>query len=286
MKRFVANLSSFARLSPPVPTVRVGNLGFANQPRHVAQVAQALRESGILKISLQFTDDTSQYLHNMLLSLHKHHGHGLPITHSASHGWFWDVRPNPITFQSQNYQARSETMQEFPWHTDCSYEESPPRFFALQVLQPDRCGGGTLSVMNVERLSHLLSATATAALIKPHFRIAIPPEFIKKDNQCHIISNLMAASKPGRPAMVRFREDIVTPLNHDAAAGLAELRQCLRILDRRENALHLTPEHLPRGSILIMDNSQWMHARNAVQDPDRHLRRVRWDARPFPGACH
>ncbi|KAJ5641478.1 Clavaminate synthase-like protein [Penicillium lividum] len=32
--------------------------------------------------------------------------------------------------------------------------------------------------MNVERLSHLLSATA-AALLKPHFGIAIPPDFIK-----------------------------------------------------------------------------------------------------------
>ncbi len=28
-----------------------------------------------------------------------------------------------------------------------------PRFFALQVLQYDRFGGGTLSVMNVQHLS-------------------------------------------------------------------------------------------------------------------------------------
>lgn len=268
-----------------MPNLIASKLSCANQPHHVSHVAQALRESGILKVSLQFTDDTSEYLHKVLLSLHKYHGHGLPITHSASRGWFWDVRPDLTTIQSQNHQARSETMQEFPWHTDCSYEESPPRFFALQVIQPDRRGGGTLSVMNVERLSHLLSATATAALLKPHFRITIPPEFIKIDTQRYIIGSIMAASESGRPGMVRFREDIVTPLSDEAAKGLEELKQCLRGLDMQENALHLTPEHMPRGSIVLMDNHRWLHARNAVRDPERHLRRIRWNARPFPAAC-
>jgi alpha-ketoglutarate-dependent taurine dioxygenase len=51
-------------------------------------------------------------------------------------------------------------MFRFEWHTDCSYEEQPPRFFTLQVLQPDRYGGGTLSVLNVDRLLTLLSPFA------------------------------------------------------------------------------------------------------------------------------
>lgn len=31
----------------------------------------------------------------------------------------------------------------------------------------------------------------------------------------------------------------------------------------------------------MMDNERWLHARNEVKDPNRHLRRVRWDAREF-----
>ena len=98
----------------------------------------------MLKLSLGFADEDSDYLKQLLVSLHKNHGHQLPIAHSATRGWFWDVRPSKTNFQAGNHQARSETMNEFPWHTDCSYEDPPPRYFALQVLQHDRYGGGTL----------------------------------------------------------------------------------------------------------------------------------------------
>ncbi|KAI3001679.1 hypothetical protein CBS147346_6302 [Aspergillus niger] len=39
----------------------------------------------------------------------------------------------------------SDPIEEFPRHRDCSYEEAPPRYFALQVLREDRCRGGVLS---------------------------------------------------------------------------------------------------------------------------------------------
>ncbi|KAE8141865.1 Clavaminate synthase-like protein [Aspergillus pseudotamarii] len=254
----------------------------ATRPSHVAEVSNTLRKSGILKVSLQFKDDASKYLQNLILGLHKNHGHGLPTTHSASRGWFWDVRPNSTTFQTPSHQARSETMQEFPWHTDCSYEEAPAKYFALQVLREDRCGGGTLSVMNVGKLSSMLSPSTCAALLRPEFRIDVPPEFVKSDASRHIIGSLMAADSSGAPSMLRFREDILTPLSVEAAAALTELKDCLLGLEVQAETLHLTPDCLPRGSIVLMDNHRWLHARNEVMDPERHLRRVRWHASPFP----
>lgn len=271
--------------TPHIPNLLARDLSYAKQHQHVQQISQALRTHGILKVVLGFHDESSNYLQDLMYSLNERHGHGLPISHSASRGWFWDVRPSltTSTSQSHNHQARSETTEEFPWHTDCSYEDAPPRFFALQVLQPDRHGGGTLSVMNVERLGSLLSPRTIAALLKPQYRFSIPPEFVKDTSAPgYIIGSVLAANKTGRATMVRFREDIITPLNAEASAALQELKQTLLGLEAQNSIIHLTPEDLPRNSIVLMDNYRWLHARNQVMDRDRHLRRVRWDPRPFP----
>lgn len=105
-------------VSRMVPHLAASHLSCARQARHVRDVSQQLEQSGILKISLGFQDDNSHYLEHLIRSLHKHHGHQLPISHSATRGWFWDVRPSTTTFQTANHQARSETMEDFPWHTD------------------------------------------------------------------------------------------------------------------------------------------------------------------------
>ncbi|KAB8213678.1 hypothetical protein BDV33DRAFT_184270 [Aspergillus novoparasiticus] len=269
---------------PTVPHLVAQDLASSQHLHHVRDVHNNLKDHGILKISLSFPDDKSQYLESLIVSLSKNHGHGLPITHSASRGWFWDVRPSETSFQTENHQARSETMQEFPWHTDCSYEHAPPRFFALQVLQPDRYGGGTLSVMKIDRLSQFLSPTTKAALLEPEFQITIPPEFIKHPDQRHIVGSLFAIDMQdqGPSLMMRYRDEIVTPLSARAAAALKELKGALKDMEALSHStLHLTAADLPERSIILLDNYRWLHARNGIKDPARHLRRVRWNAIPF-----
>ncbi|KAK3898125.1 Clavaminate synthase [Staphylotrichum tortipilum] len=235
-----------------------------------------LQQRGLLKLSLDFRDDKSNYLRGLVVGLHKFHGHGLPLDHSASQGWFWDVRPSAAEFQSNGCQARSETMQEFPWHTDCSYEENPPRYFALQVLHPDRRGGGVLSVLSVEHILGRLSPFAQATLWRPEFQIAVPPEFVGASGRSHIVGSILRST-----GTMRFREDIITPLSPAAAGAVAELKQLLMSPEVQRETLHLDAECMPQGSVLLMDNSRWLHARNQVKEPERHLRRVRWDATPF-----
>lgn len=46
----------------------------AEQSQHVQEVRDRLEHDGILKISLRFADDTSQYLRTLVLNLHRHHG--------------------------------------------------------------------------------------------------------------------------------------------------------------------------------------------------------------------
>jgi alpha-ketoglutarate-dependent taurine dioxygenase len=264
-----------------IPNIPVPGPSLASDSSHLDTVNRTLQNEGILHMQLAFSDDKSRYIQNLLLNLHKNHAHGLPLTHSANRGWMWDIRPSADSFQSNNHQARSETTEEFPWHTDCSYEAEPPRFFALQVLHPDQCGGGTLSVLNVDQLLTLLSPFAREWLFTPNYRIAVPPEFIKSQGETEIVGNLLTINPNSNATQLRFREDIVTPLCEEAAKALAELKSVLLGPAAKERILNLTPEMLPRGSIILMDNGRWLHARNEVKDPNRHLRRVRWDARKF-----
>jgi alpha-ketoglutarate-dependent taurine dioxygenase len=172
-------------------------------------------------------------------------------------------------------------MADFPWHTDCSYEVSPPRYFALQVLREDRRGGGTLSVLQSNRLMSLLSSTTRVTLTQPEFRITVPPEFIKDENESHVVGSVMWVDERTDKFHLRLRSDIIEPMTTRAEAALKELQHVLASSEIKAEVLDLTPKLLPRGSILMMDNSQWLHARNVVCDPKRHLRRVRWDARLF-----
>lgn len=269
-------------LSQIVPYVEAPNISQAQELAHVRSVSEKLRQYGILKISLGFDDSKSQYLEQLLLSLHRHHGHQLLIAHSVTKGWFWDVLPAATSFQTANCQARSETMGEFPWHTDCSYENPPPRYFALHVLQPGRYGGGTLSVMSVQRLSKLLSEATKASLARPEYLIRTPPEFVKSSKQQHIVGSIMVADAENATNMMRFREDILTPLSDRASVALDELKHAVKSAEARSHStLHLTPKALPARSIIMIDNRRWLHARNHITDPERHLRRVRWDAVSF-----
>ena len=270
-----------------VPHLTAPTIEHSTQQNHVHKVQDQLRQHGILKISLGFPDPNSQYLEQLVLSLHQRCSHQLPISHSASCGWFWDVRPESVSFQTANHRARSETMEEFPWHTDCSYEELPPRYFALQVLQHDRFRGGTLSAMNIQRLNQSLSSSTQASLMRQEYSINIPKEFVKDPAKQQIVGNLMAIDQESRSCMMRFRRDLLTPLTERASKALEELDASLQTTGaaaqlESPSTVHLTSTDFPTGTIIIMDNRRWLHARNNIKDPKRHLRRLRWDAIPFP----
>ncbi|ETS74355.1 hypothetical protein PFICI_14221 [Pestalotiopsis fici W106-1] len=281
------SFNPFSVQSLAVPHLTARTIEYSIQQNHVNDVHEQLGRHGILKISLSFPDPESRYLEQLVSSLHEYCGHQLPITHSASRGWFWDVRPESVAFQTANHRARSETMDEFPWHTDCSYEELPPRYFALQVLQHDRFGGGTLSAMNIERLNQSLSQSSQSSLMRQEFGIKIPKEFIKDPAKQQIVGNLMAIDPESQSCMMRFRRDLVIPMTKSASDALEELDACLKRANATAQAesqsiVHLTPSRLPTGTIIMMDNRRWLHSRNNINDPKRHLRRLRWDAISFP----
>ncbi|KAI0390014.1 hypothetical protein F5Y17DRAFT_446581 [Xylariaceae sp. FL0594] len=280
------SFSSVTGTQKLLPHLHASQLECSTRLEHVQAVSDALESRGVLKISLGFSDDDSQYLEQLVLSLHKHHGHRLPISHSASRGWFWDVRPSRASTQTANHQARSETMEEFAWHTDCSYEDPPPKYFALQVLQPDRFGGGILSLMDVQGLSERLSPETRLALARPEFRIATPPEFYKQNTHGHVTGGILSIDSDGQ-SVLRFRDDIISALSSNASQAIADLRRrLLTAATDSEVTIHLAAQDLPARSIVLVNNRRWLHARTDVKDPERHLRRIRWDPVPFPRLAH
>ncbi|KAF2753575.1 Clavaminate synthase-like protein [Pseudovirgaria hyperparasitica] len=263
-----------------IPHLRVDPNVKPIAPKHVAEIHQILESCGISKVTLAYADPESDFLKHLILNLNKHFQHGPPITHSSSRGWFWDVRPTSASLEADSQKARSETMESFPWHTDCSYEACPPRFFALHVLQPDRCGGGNLSVLDVDQAVRLLPKQTQDQLLRPEFEIAVPEEFCK-GGESRVTGSLLGNGSGEAAFQLRYRDDIVRPLTKGAALALEELRQLLQSAAVKPLVLQLTPVLLPAGSVILIDNRRWLHARDQVKDPDRHLRRVRWDARPF-----
>ncbi|MCJ1334179.1 hypothetical protein MMC10_010886 [Thelotrema lepadinum] len=228
-------------------------------------------------VDLQFPDSKSNYLRNLVLGLGRYHDHGPPLTHSTTRGWFWDVKP----IEKTELQARSESKFNFPWHTDCSFESRPPRFFALHVLHADRNGGGTLAAMSILQLIRRLKPSTYEALCRPDFLIPVPLEFAK--GTASINGSLISPAKDPSQARLRYRSDIIRPLTNDARVALDEVDRLLVNGPESEGAIwiSLTSEILPDRTICLMDNGRFMHARTQVLDSERHLRRIRWDRQEF-----
>ena len=270
-------LTEFKVLSS-VPRFVANGYHASQELPHINAVNQALNEVGIAVVDLKFPDPGGTYLSDLVLALARYHGHGFPIEHSATRCWYWDVRPMEKTVN----RARSETCEIFPWHTDCSYESCPPRFFGLHVLRADQCGGGMLRLLNTKKFLHRLSSSAYGSLSRPDFRITVPQEFFKGINS--INGNVILEDDGKGDVCMRYRSDIIQPLSGSAERALQELHELLTPEAEakiRDITINMTPQDLPDNSIVLIDNGRWLHSRTEVKDLKRHLRRLRWGRRQF-----
>ncbi|KAF8446568.1 hypothetical protein BDZ91DRAFT_670102 [Kalaharituber pfeilii] len=247
-----------------------------NYAEQVKQVKQALERDELAVVNLEFQDKQSVYLVALTGML------GEPLSHSSKHGILWDVRP--VAGLHAGNAARSETMEPFPWHTDCSFEDAPPRYFALHVLHRDRFGGGNLRLLHVDALLSKLSSTTVQTLRLPQFKLLVPKEF-HKDVDYIVGALLTVDTATGFPKFkLRYRREIIEPLTPEAEKAVAELD---KVLERVDTAGEHGPvrvlggDIMRDGTILLLDNARWLHARSTVRDPQRFLRRVRWAPERF-----
>ncbi|KAA8898496.1 hypothetical protein FN846DRAFT_892780 [Sphaerosporella brunnea] len=233
-----------------------------------SQIRMSLAKYGLSVVHLPRKDPGSKYVVALSQAL------GEPLPHSSSHGILWDVRP--VEGMDSLHVARSETKECFPWHTDCSFELEPPRYFALHILHPDNCGGGQLRLLSVPHLLERFSKQTLTALRTPQFKFRVPREFSKDKD--HVIGSILMFLPLVPCWKMRYRRDIIEPLNEEAQVALGALEEALAEIDegKAPGVSILGPDVMTENAVVVVDNARFLHARSEIKDPKRWLRRVRW----------
>lgn len=204
---------------------------------------------------------------------------GIPHSHTLEgpEEQVWDVKPYFKAARTKTCDnvdltppPRSHTSDEFGMHTDCSFEDPPPRFVALYVVQEDTFGGGYTTLIDTDALNRYLSRKSLLVFKNRDFTVTVPPEFFKGVK--HITLKLITAKEK----LWSYRSDIVRRDLCDE-----EQRNALDELDGLlSNPSLILTTMLPTGAMLLLDNMRWFHGRSSIMDSRRWLKRVRFQPSP------
>lgn len=178
----------------------------------------------------------------------------------------WHVQPNTQSPNGKhNKLARSETFEEFAFHTDCSYEENPPEYIAMLVLETDKLGGGQTEIIRLSDVLEHLPAETIEKLLSEKVQINVPEEFRKQSHIDHISETILLD-----PNRIRYREDILSG-------------KSLEHVDQLRLAINQAPRYKPnleKYTMILLNNQTYLHGRTKVLDQRRHLLRIRFNRLP------
>lgn len=225
------------------------------------------------------SDSVSKEINTLMLDFVQQLG-GIPHSHTngGPEGNVWDVRPffesiyhdlrignrsAPTDFAPP---PRSHTADEFDMHTDCSFEDPPPRYVALYVMQEDQCGGGYSTLIDTDVINRYMSRRSLQTFLTTDFVVSVPPEF-HKGVDC-LSMKLITADQ----MLWKYRADIIKKdlCTNDQILALDELDSLLR------NPSLVLTTMIPTGCLLLLDNMRWFHGRSAIKDQNRWLKRIRF----------
>lgn len=214
-------------------------------------------QTGVLHITLNYTDSSGQTLEKLSQLMGKIH------THDTQGRVLWDVICGGTNGNEQL--AISHQDNEFLMHTDCSYEYNVPDYFGLQVIQPDKIGGGVNLLVDGHILVQQLSEKSLQVLQNEKVKIRVPTEF-KKDTDAVNVAII------GKNFDIQYRGDLIERhlLSEEQHVALDEFESlCYSPTIARSIFLE-------KNTILIIDNKRFLHARTRIKDRSRHLKRVRF----------
>jgi alpha-ketoglutarate-dependent taurine dioxygenase len=218
---------------------------------------QRLDERGIVLARTEPGDTTGRTMRQIVAAL------GRADVHDAGGRQVWDIRYKPEAVDG----TRSLTLKAFPYHTDGSFEDPSPTAIALYVVREDRFGGGDTLLIEAAQALRQLSDEALDVLRTTRFRFQIPAEFAK-DVPYRDLPILLG------PDRLRYRREI---LDETRCAPMQVA--ALDALDAALAAVEPIRMTLRSGTILLLDNARFLHARTELRDPERHLLRMRFSAR-------
>lgn len=224
-------------------------------------LATTLNAYGISILTLKYQDNSATFK-KIIQKL------GVLHFHKEKTSFIWDIK---LAVENKAAQpiARSHKDHEFHFHTDCSYEENIPDYFALYVLHADQKSGGKNLIVDAKLLIDALSKESLTILQNYPITIKVPKEFFKGIDfirACIIDQNFN----------IRYRREIIdfyglTIKQHQAIKELEHLiyspKFCRGVL-------------LKNNQILILNNKKFLHARTQIKDPMRHLQRIRFFLHP------
>jgi alpha-ketoglutarate-dependent taurine dioxygenase len=226
----------------------------------IAELRRLLDEQGLALVEATPGDSEGRQLRQLVGQL------GTAEQHDRLGRIIWHIRYDALA--AARGATASLTMEPLPFHTDGAFDDPSPRYLAQYVVQEDRFGGGETLLVAVDQVLRRLSDETLAVLRSTSFRFYAPAEYNKgipyRDATILFGDGLM-----------RYRREIIDEdVCREAIPALDEL-------DKAINAVEPLRLPLPSGTILLLDNARFLHARTEVRDPERHLLRMRFsgDAR-------
>ncbi|HWB12817.1 MAG TPA: TauD/TfdA family dioxygenase [Pirellulales bacterium] len=225
----------------------------------IAELRQLLEERGLALIETIPGDAEGRELRRIVGQL----GHA--EQHDRLGRVVWHIRYDDAA--AARGATASLTMEPLPFHTDGAFEDPSPRHLAQYVVREDSFGGGETLLVEVDAVLQRLSAATLDVLRSTCFRFHAPVEYQK--------------GVPFRDApivfgdgLMRYRRKIIDEeLCPEAVPALDEL-------DAAISAVEPLRLRLRSGTILLLDNARFLHARTEVHDPERHLLRMRFSCQP------
>ncbi|CAF2919944.1 unnamed protein product, partial [Rotaria sp. Silwood2] len=241
---------------------------FDFDPNKFSEIEKKLEDDGYVRI--QFSSEHLPKDHHIMKNMEKFFIEiieklgGQCLDHNEEkNSIVWHVQPIQICSDRKEKQlARSQTNEEFSFHTDCSYEENPAEYMALFVLEQDQFGGGQLEIIRLSDVLQSLSLKTKEKLLKNKIRINIPEEFRKSSSIDHINAPILMDYDK-----IRYRHDILSGETNE------ELDELNSIIDKAEK---YKPK-LNKYTMIILNNQTYLHGRTKILDNRRHLLRIRFN---------
>ena len=228
----------------------------------------ALLKYGFALLQLNFDDSESIFFSALVNQL------GTPKAHSSKKDDFlWHIKPS-----IENGLARSHSKNVFEMHTDASFEHIPPRYIGMQVIREDKCGGGYSLLLSLNDILNELNEKEIHMLRGASFKFKIPLEFYKGGSKFTYGSILSLKRDKLNHLLCRYRNDLI--LNRDEIGQ--EIKNALNKFEKLINlkeAKDIKYHFLKENSIILLDNCRFLHGRTKVNDPNRHLVRMRFQTK-------
>ncbi|MGC1853955.1 MAG: TauD/TfdA family dioxygenase [Candidatus Aquirickettsiella sp.] len=224
-------------------------------------LSATLNKYGINILTLMYQDNSATFkkIIQNLGTLH---------VHKEKDSFIWDIKLSKKN-KTHQHLGRSHKDYEFPFHTDCSYEENIPDYFALYVLYADQKSGGKNLIIDAKLLIDALSEESLTVLQNSPITIKVPKEFFKGIDSiraCIIDENFN----------IRYRHEIIDFYG----LTIKQLTAIKELEDLIYSAKFCRGLLLKNNQILILNNKKFLHARTQIKDPMRHLKRIRFFLHP------